>query len=42
LSEITTTEWNESTGDKSIMKIVKASIVNELLKKAGNKQNGKV
>lgn len=42
LSEITTTEWNKSTGDKSIMKIVKASIVNELLKKAGNKQNGKV
>ena len=42
LSKATTKEWNETTGDKSIMKIVKSAIVNELLKKAGVKQNGKV
>ena len=34
LSESTTKEWNETTGDKSIMKIVKSEIVNELLKRA--------
>jgi hypothetical protein len=34
LSKATTKEWNETTGDKSIMKIVKSAIVNELLKRA--------
>jgi hypothetical protein len=34
LSKATTKEWNETTGDKSIAKMVKSAIVFELVKRA--------